>query len=234
MYPSKKNEELVGRSQEIGRLHTLLHRAQHSQGQTVLIGGEAGIGKTRLLAYLSGLAEMNRFTVLRGECLKQDQNFPYAPIIDGLRTHFSGISSEELKRILGPFQPEMAQLLPELALWAEDQPVSTRLESEAEKRRLFEVLIQVYQRLTGSGLLLIFEDIHWSDANSLEFFQALTRRISKLPVMVALSARLSLSTSEVTGLQTYIERAENAQSILLKPLTESESEALIKVTAANH
>jgi DNA-binding CsgD family transcriptional regulator/energy-coupling factor transporter ATP-binding protein EcfA2 len=228
MYPSKHYEELVGRSQEIGRLHTLLHRVQQSQGQVVLIVGEAGIGKTRLLAYLSGLAETIGFTVLRGECLEQDQNFPYAPIIDGLRTHFSAIDSEELKRIVGPFQQEMVKLLPELALRSDDQPVSTRLESEAEKRRLFEVLIQVYQRLTDSGLLLIFEDIHWSDANSLEFFQALARRIAKLPVMVALSTRLTPATHEVTGLRTYLDRVENAQSITLKPLTESESEALIK------
>jgi DNA-binding CsgD family transcriptional regulator/energy-coupling factor transporter ATP-binding protein EcfA2 len=228
MYPSKHYEELVGRSQEIGRLHTLLHRVQQSQGQVVLIVGEAGIGKTRLLAYLSGLAETIGFTVLRGECLEQDQNFPYAPIIDGLRTHFSGINSEELKQIVGPFQQEIVKLLPELALRAENQLVSTRLESEAEKRRLFEVLIQVYQRLTTSGLLLIFEDIHWSDANSLEFFQALTRRISRLPVMVALSTRLTPSTIEVAGLSTYIDRAENAQSITLKPLTENESEALVK------
>ncbi len=234
MYPSKNNKELVGRSQEIGRLHTMLHRAQQSQGQVVLIAGEAGIGKTRLLAYLSGLAEMGGFTVLRGECLERDQNFPYAPIIDGLRTQFSGINSEGLKRIVGPFQHDMAQLLPELALRSEDQPVSIQLESEAEKRRLFEVLVQVYQRLTASGLLLIFEDIHWSDANSLEFFQALTRRVSKLPVMVALSARLTPSTSEVAGLYTYIERAENAQAIMLRPLTESESEVPDQGIAANH
>ena len=228
MYPSTNHTDLVGRSQEIGRLHTLLHRVQQSQGQVAVIVGEAGIGKTRLLAYLTALAERNSFTVLRGECLEQDQDFPYAPIIDGLRTHFSGINSEELKQIVGPFQPEMVKLLPELVLRAEDQPLSTPLEPEAEKRRLFEVLVQVYQHLTVSGLLLIFEDIHWSDSNSLEFFQALTRRISRLPVMVALSARLTPSTSEVAGLRTYLDRAENAQSILLKPLTESESEALIK------
>lgn len=228
MYLLKNALDLVGRSQELERLHTQLHQAQQAHGQAVLIVGEAGIGKTRLLGSLIGLAQKSSFAVIRGECNEQDQDFPYAPIIDGLRSHFSRIASEEVLNIISPFQQELVRLLPELAPWLETTPPAVSLEPEAEKRRLFEILIQIYHRLTTSGLLLIFEDIHWSDANSLEFFQTLTRRISALPIMVAISSRLSASTTEVGKLQWYFERADNAQSITLNPLTEAEIENLIK------
>jgi len=228
MYPPKNPMPLIGRSEEQSALRALMHRAEQSQGQVALIVGEAGIGKSRLLAALINLAEANGFAVIRGECIEQNQDFPYAPIIDGLRTYISGVTSEEVQRIIGLFQQEILRLLPELALRIEVAPTSISLEPEAEKLRLFEILVQMYQRLAASGLLLIFEDVHWCDANSLEFFQTLTRRISKLPIMVALSSRLTALDSKVAKLQQYIDRAENAWSIRLNPLIETEVESLIK------
>ena len=228
MHPPTNSRPLVGRSREQTILRGLLQRTQQSQGQVAFIVGEAGIGKTRLLTDIIGLAETDRMLVLRGECVDQDQNLPYAPIIDGLRTYFSGSTSEEIRRIIDPYQGEVIKLLPELALRITEAPRPALLEPEAEKRRLFEVLVQIYQRLATSGLLLISEDIHWSDVNSVEFFYTLTRRISKLPVMVVLTSRLTAPDSEVSKLQLYLDRAENAQSIPLNPLTDSEIEDLIR------
>lgn len=228
MHPTKSSNELIGRTEEKDRLRVLLQRAQQSHGQVALLVGDAGIGKTRLLTYLTHLGEENRFTVLRGECLEQDRNSPYAPIIDGLRTHFSGATAGELRQIIEPFQHEMVKLLPELALQIEAAPTATQLDPAAEKRRLFEILVRVYQRLTDSGLLLIFEDIHWSDPNSLEFFQTLTRRIHHLPIMMALSSRPAAPTSEPATLRLYFDRAENAHVLPLSALTDTEVDTLVK------
>ena len=228
MYPSTNPMQLVGRSRELSVLDMLLHRAKQSQGQVVFIVGEAGIGKTRLLTALCSLAGRNGFAIVRGESLEQDHEFPYAPIVDGLRTHFSAMTTDALRQVIGPYQPEMVGLLPELALRVSDTRRSVPLEPEAEKRRLFEVLVQVYQRLPASGLLLIFEDIHWCDVNSLEFFQTLTRRIGSLPIMIALSSRWAASDSEVAKLRLYLDRAENAQTIVLNPLPPNEIESLTK------
>jgi DNA-binding CsgD family transcriptional regulator/energy-coupling factor transporter ATP-binding protein EcfA2 len=228
MHLPQSDTELVGRSQEMNQLHKLLKRTIQAQGQVVLLIGEAGIGKTRLLASLTSLAKNYNFEVVRGECSEPDQDFPYAPIIDGLRTRFSGITAEELQHIIGPFQSELLRLLPELALQFDIPTHPGWLDPEAEKRRLFEVLVQVYQRIARSGLLLIFEDIHWCDDSSLEFVRILTRRVSKLPIMVALSSRVVTPESEVAKLQSYLDRSENAQTTTLQPLTEAETESLLK------
>ncbi|MBZ0291320.1 MAG: AAA family ATPase [Anaerolineae bacterium] len=207
-------------------LNALLKKAERAHGQVFLITGEAGIGKTRLLASLAQLAKQNGFEVVRGECVEQDQDFPYAPIVDGLRSHFSTASSEDVRRIVSPFQSDIVRLLPELAQRLETQPAHAALEPEAEKHRLFEVLVRIYQQLSATGLLLIFEDVHWSDATSMEFFRTLTRRIRSLPIMVALSNRPVESNNEVTTLQDYIQRANNGHSIRLNPLTRAETERL--------
>ncbi|MBI1277594.1 MAG: AAA family ATPase [Anaerolineaceae bacterium] len=228
MHLPQSDIQLVGRSREMNDLHTLLKRTAQVQGHVVLLSGEAGIGKTQLLTSLTGLAKQYKFEVVRGECNELDQDFPYAPIIDGLRTHFSGITAEELQRIIGPFQSEILRLFPELSLQFDILTHPGWLDPEAEKRRLFEVLVQIYQRIATSGLLLIFEDIHWSDDTSLEFLRILTRRVSKLPIMVALSSRNVPPESEVAKLQSYLDRSENAQTTTLHLLTEVETESLLK------
>ncbi|MEZ4667287.1 MAG: AAA family ATPase [Anaerolineae bacterium] len=228
MHLSQSDTELVGRSQEMDQLHSLLKRTAQAQGQVVLLSGEAGIGKTRLLTSLTNLAKHYNFDVVRGECNELDQDFPYAPIIDGLRTHFSGLTIEELQRIIGPFQSEILRLLPELTLQFDIPTQPGWLDSEAEKRRLFEVLVQICQRIATAGLLLIFEDIHWCDDTSLEFVRILTRRVSKLPIMVVISSRIVTPESEVAKLQSYLDRSENAHSILMHLLTEAETESLLK------
>lgn len=228
MLPSKNPVEVVGRAQEIDQLYKSLARAKQAQGQVVYIIGDAGIGKSRLLASLTDLALANDFAVARGECSEQDQDFPYGPVIDGLRTHFSRASADEVERIIGPFRQELIRLLPEMALRIDAPAPPAVLEPEAEKRRLFEVLIQIYQRLGTTGLLLIFEDIHWSDGNSIEFFQTLTRRVRHLPILVALSSRPTEPNSAAARLQLYVDRADNAVSLPLTPLTEAEVDSFAK------
>ncbi|MBI1257722.1 MAG: AAA family ATPase [Chloroflexi bacterium] len=218
--------DIIGRTEEKDILTTLLGQAKQFHGQIALLSGDAGIGKTTVLAYLQSVAENSGFLVVRGECTEQDRDFPYAPVIDSLRTHFSGLTTEELQEIITPFGYEIVKLLPELAYALHVDSTFAPLEPEAEKRRLFEILLQVYQRLTSDGLLLIFEDIHWCDANSLEFLYTLTRRINKLPILVIVSSRPAEGNHEITALQDYIQRANNGHSIRLNPLTRAETERL--------
>src|SRR5687768_16068327 len=109
---------LVGRRAELATLEQLWAAARAGHGTAALIDGEAGIGKSRLVAELvarflatGGLPDL----VLRGRCFEQDRTVPYGPLLDLLRSRFAERSSREIAAALGPAGPELIGLLPELA-----------------------------------------------------------------------------------------------------------------------
>src|SRR3954451_21955989 len=76
---------LVGRGREVALLETILPAVQQGGGQVVLLCGEAGVGKSRLVAKIRQRALAQEFTILEGHCFERDLSFPYAPLIDALR-----------------------------------------------------------------------------------------------------------------------------------------------------
>lgn len=80
---------LIGRAPEVEMLESALYAAQRGTGQCIVIAGEAGIGKSRLLSEIRHRAEAGRFLILQGYCFEQDLSFPYAPLVDALRAHLA-------------------------------------------------------------------------------------------------------------------------------------------------
>jgi predicted ATPase len=132
---------MVGRAQELAVLEPALETARQ-WGRCVLIAGEAGVGKSRLIAEVCHHARKQQ--VLKGHAFEQDRAFPYAPLIDLLRTFFARRQKSEILEMLGPLGHEIVKLLPELRTFL--QP-SAALEPEAEKRRLCEALVQFLTQL---------------------------------------------------------------------------------------
>jgi predicted ATPase/DNA-binding CsgD family transcriptional regulator len=212
---------LVGRSQELNQLENALAVMQGGRGRCVLVSGEAGIGKSRLLAELRGRAVERGFATLVGRCFEQDTAFPYAPLVDMLRTHFARQPAAEILAALGPQAPAIARLLPELAAHIAGQ--SPTPEPEADQRRLFEALANFFLRQTETQpLLLTVEDLHWSDAASLEFLLFLTRRSAPYPLLLLLTCRSAEGQATLTPLLTGLDREPGTQIISLKPLTRHE------------
>ncbi|MDE3090443.1 MAG: ATP-binding protein, partial [Chloroflexota bacterium] len=85
------------------------------KGQTVLIAGEAGIGKTRLVAETKARAAPLRFSVLQGNCFEHDRALPYAPLLDLLRAFCAARSPDEIARVLDSDASALDELLAELA-----------------------------------------------------------------------------------------------------------------------
>ncbi len=107
---------LVGRERELAAVLRRLADARQGAGSVTLLAGEAGIGKSRLAAEVKARAAEHGFTVLQGNCFTPDRSHPSAPLIDLLRTAFTGCEAGELAALLGPLAPELARLLPELTL----------------------------------------------------------------------------------------------------------------------
>ena len=152
---------LVGRTRQVELLEQALRAAQNGAGRFILLAGEAGIGKSRLVAELRVRATAEQFEILQGHCFEQDISFPYAPWIDALRAFLAQKSTTETIELLGPLASELVKLLPELSLLIPQLQPTSPLAPQAEKRRLFESTTRWGASLAATHpLLMVLEDLH--------------------------------------------------------------------------
>ncbi len=158
---------LIGRSPDLAVLSLLIEQAKGRRGQVALLCGEAGIGKSRLVAELKTEAFAQGFQLLQGNCFPTDRSCPYAPLLDLLRSIFLNSSTAQVEALVGPFAREFAPLLPDVIHLFPDLtvlPPLPSLDPEQEKRRLFAALAHFFMsQAAEQPLLLVVEDLHWSD-----------------------------------------------------------------------
>jgi DNA-binding CsgD family transcriptional regulator len=178
----------VGRTQELARLHQLLARAVDGQPLLVVIGGEAGVGKTRLAEQLAAAAQEQGVRVLGGGCVPLgEEGLPFGPVIQALRG-LADLDPAELQAVAGPARQELARLLPDLA-WG-DEAAAGAGASQAGQGRLFELLLGLVQRLaTRAPLLWVVEDLHWADRSTRDLVAFLATALRSGRVMVVLTFR---------------------------------------------
>ena len=105
----------VGRVEELDVLEAAMVRATNSEPAVVLVGGEAGVGKTRLVAELTAHRAIDGTRVLTGGCVPVgDGTLPYAPIVEALRALLGDVGGGAVRELVGPSWPEVARLLPAL------------------------------------------------------------------------------------------------------------------------
>jgi len=213
-----------------------MEQAYRGHGQTVLISGEAGIGKSRIVAetirhaHSSDVqAESQAALILEGRCFEPDHALPYAPFLDVLRSFLSMHSLDAAVELLGPNAAELAKLLPEFADQLPDLAPETMLDSEQEKRKLFQALLHFFTRLsTLQPLLVIIEDIHWSDDNSLEFLLFLARHLAPHPILLLLTYRSEDDNPALLQFLAGLDRERLTTELVLSHLTIDEVEVMIR------
>ena len=179
---------LIGHATTLDTLQDLIERGGRGGGQTILISGEAGIGKSRLVREATKIASASGFLVLKGHCFQHERAWPYTPLLDCLRTYFATLSQAELAA--NPTIREVVRLLPELLPYTPAITSEVALEPAHEKRRLFMALVALLQQLAArQPLLLIVEDLHWSDEGSLDFLLYLARRVTDASLVLLLTYR---------------------------------------------
>ncbi|HEX6678356.1 MAG TPA: AAA family ATPase [Actinomycetes bacterium] len=182
----------VGRAEELALLRGLLARASGGEPLVALVGGEAGVGKTRLADELVATAAEQGARVLRGGCVPLgEEGVPFAPVIEALRGLAGELDPVELERIAGPARADLARLLPDLA-WSGEVPTTTTttIDNWASQGRLFELLLAMVDRLAGSApLLLVMEDLHWADRSTRDLVAYLATYLRSVPVLLALTFR---------------------------------------------
>jgi DNA-binding CsgD family transcriptional regulator/tetratricopeptide (TPR) repeat protein len=153
----------------------------------LLIAGEAGVGKSRLAAELAAAGESRGMLVLRGTCANVgEEGLPYGPIVEILGQLARDLDPGRLEAVVGSSGPDLARLVPALEPKAAGAPV----QQAWLQARLFDALVGVLRRLSAAGpVLVIVEDVHWSDAATRETLGFLVRSLRSDPVLIAMTLR---------------------------------------------
>src|SRR5437870_4011242 len=180
----------VGRHHELVELRAGLEDAVTGRGRFLLVVGEAGIGKTRLVEELSREAAERGHLVLWGRCWEGEGAPPYWPWIQVIRTYLRIAHSEGLPRVAGgPGAPYLAQLVPELG-GAQSPGPSVPPQSEHARFYLFDAVATFLQsRPDHTPLVLIFDDLQWADTPSLLLLQFLVHELRDTAILVVATYR---------------------------------------------
>jgi DNA-binding NarL/FixJ family response regulator len=186
----------IGRRDEMASLVALLDRAQARESSFALIGGEAGVGKTRLVREVSAQAAEAGFLVLTGQCVELGaEGLPLAPLVDALRTVTRSLPPEALAGVLGPARLGLARLLPELAPAAgaaghEEGTAVGLAGADLQKAQLLELVLRLLHRLSVTRpVLFAIEDLHWADQSTLDLTAFLVRSLREARVLLLASYR---------------------------------------------
>jgi predicted ATPase/DNA-binding XRE family transcriptional regulator len=167
---------LVGRVCELN----LLERHLRGEGPPVLLlAGEPGIGKSRLLHEAATRAASRGWNVLHGGCRQRDGREPYAPLVEALEHHIHRRPPAKLRAELCGCS-WLVRLLPELADMAIAPPPSLPLTPEQERRLMYGAVARFLTNVAGpAGTLLVLDDLQWAGHNALDLLATLVRSSSK-------------------------------------------------------
>jgi DNA-binding SARP family transcriptional activator len=215
---------LVGRGKELSELQGAWQRAAGGRGGLLLLVGEAGIGKSRLVAELAETARAGGARCLSGRCFEASASQPYGPIIEALR---AAAATEDLAGLgLGEvWLRELARLVPELATGL-PRGDNAPLDGLRDRERLFESVRLLVAALAARGpLLIVLEDLHWADETSLSLLGSLTRHLAGLPVLLLGTYRAEELGAESRRLLRAL--AATGRRLGLGPLSATDTAALV-------
>ncbi len=175
----------VGREGAMRRLHRALDEALRSRGSLLLLVGEPGIGKTRTAEQLAAAARERAARVLVGRCYEGEGAPAYWPWVQLLRSCLAAGDEASLAADLGPGVADLAQLVPELRAGSEASAAAEPIEGEQARFRLFDSVTRFLERRAArQPLVLVLDDLHWADADSLLLLQFLASALRAAPILV--------------------------------------------------
>lgn len=176
---------MVGREPELSLLEDALLSAMRADGGVVIVGGEAGLGKTRLVNALAGRARRLGCVVLTGACSEAELALPYLPFLEAVGNYLATTDVSQLRDRIGSAAEELAQLFPQMG-----RPASIGGDTAQAKLRLFEsIMLLLRDAASSHALLLILEDIQWADPATRELLDYATRRLPSSNVLVVATYR---------------------------------------------
>jgi DNA-binding winged helix-turn-helix (wHTH) protein/tetratricopeptide (TPR) repeat protein len=177
---------VLGREAELAKMQALLERAQAGERQTVFITGEAGIGKTTLVqAFLERTAQIPGTLIVRGQCLEHfGSSEAYLPVLDGFSRLCRSSAGESVFDVLCKQASSWVAHISPMSLPTEREHVQSQSAGATRERMLREMAEAMEKLAEKSPLLLVLEDLHWSDYSTLDLISYLARRLDPARLMV--------------------------------------------------
>src|SRR5215208_3529980 len=178
---------LVRREDQLAILEEAMLAAHRGDGRFVVVSGEAGIGKTRLVTELTHLARRLDDSVLWGGCSEADLSLPYLPFVEAVGNRLAVENLDDFAGRLGPSRAPLAQLFPQLS---DGEAPERETDPTQAKLRLFEAMATLLSVVSERRpVVLVIEDVHWADDSTRELLDHLARRVAALPVFLLVTYR---------------------------------------------
>lgn len=177
---------IIGRAEQLAQLDDVVAATRAGRGQVVLISGEAGVGKSRLVEELARRAPDDCLTLL-GWCVEHGENvMPLAPFADLIRAVATSMTAADLAEITGPDLAALTCLVPDLSSTGPpDLP-----DGHLPVARLYSGVLATLLRLSEHRtVLVVLEDLHWADASSRELVSFLAPRLAQRPIALIITYR---------------------------------------------
>jgi DNA-binding CsgD family transcriptional regulator/tetratricopeptide (TPR) repeat protein len=181
----------VGRAAELARLDDARRRAAAGPPAAIVVGGEAGVGKSRLIDEFARRCRGEELRVLVGGCIELgEEGVPFAPVIEALRTLLRTLEPEKTEALIGHSRRDLARLLPELGGLPAGDSRATASDLATAQGRLFELLLDLVERVaTDQPTVLVIEDIHWADQSTRDLLGFLVRSLRRPGLLLVLTYR---------------------------------------------
>jgi DNA-binding SARP family transcriptional activator len=189
----------VGREHECQLLRAAWEQCREGRRQVVLVKGEAGSGKTRLVVEFAATLPAG-VTVLYGRC-EHGADAPYQPFVEALGHYVSACPAEHLRRVVEKAGASPVGLVPELSRCLPQQLLPGVAEVNGESRQLFRAVTSFLLSIaSGGSVVLVVEDIQWAKPDDLLLLRHVARSLETTPVLVVASYRSEHAGPDLTGL----------------------------------
>ena len=232
----------IGREAEIAALREQLQRSRRGGGQAVLVSGDAGVGKSRLLDEAAAFAAELGYQVVRAACFETGTTAPYAPFAELLLSRFAAQPPDAVAAALGQSAALLSPLISELlaqppegtaALPGRPEPRSTVPDpSQQQRRRLAAITSFFLREAAARPCCIVVEDLHWCDDSSLECLFHLARRLREQPLVLLLSYRSDEAGSQLRHWRSQLNRERLAAEIALSGLSRADVDAMLRAMFA--
>jgi DNA-binding winged helix-turn-helix (wHTH) protein/tetratricopeptide (TPR) repeat protein len=223
---------VVGRDAELARVRSRHAEMLTARRQVLFVAGEAGIGKTTFVrAFLESMDTKDKARIGRGQCIEQyGSGEPYMPVLEALTRIAHGSGGERTVELLKRFAPSWVVQLTTLLTADERKQLQSETQGVTQQRMLREMAHALEALAAESPLVLVLEDLHWSDFSTLELISAIARRTEPARLMIVGTYRpveMLATEHPLRTLKAELELHRQCNELRLKLLSEEDVAAYL-------